>query len=163
MTDQNRQIETWLPVPDYPNYEVSDQGHVRSRPRERTQGGLLKTPPNAKGYPEVHLYSGTVRRTWHVHVLVARAFLGPCPDGLEVRHLDDNKADPTLPNLVYGTRSENVLDRVRLGSHNMASKRRCLRGHDLTDPENIYMNQSTGGRQCRACVRHRYHDRKGSS
>lgn len=152
--------ERWLPVPDYPNYEVSDQGRVRSRPRSRTRGGLLKAPPNPAGYPEVHLYSDEHRRTWRVHVLVARAFLGPCPPGLEVRHLDDDKANPTLSNLAYGTRSENVLDRVRLGAHNMASKRHCVRGHSLTDPENLYIIPTTGSRQCRACVRQTYHEKR---
>lgn len=152
--------ETWLPIPGYEGtYEVSDLGRIRSRPRERTRGDILKTPPNKRGYPEVHLY-GDNRRTWHVHVLVCLAFLGPCPDGLEIRHYDDDKSNLALTNLSYGTRSENVLDRVRLGTHNEATKRRCIRGHDIANPANIYVNPSTGSRQCRACVRWCWAQRK---
>lgn len=45
---------------------------------------------------------------WHVHVLVARAFHGPKPIGMEVLHLNHDPADNRPQNLVYGTRSENM-------------------------------------------------------
>lgn len=164
MNDVSHLPELWRPIPGYEGtYEVSTLGRVRSRPRERTRGGILKTPPGTSGYPEVRLYADGVGRTRRIHVLVCLAFLGPCPAGLEVRHLDDDKTNPTLPNLLYGTRSENVLDRVRLGTHNMATKTRCVRGHDLTDPTNIYLIPSTGSRQCRACVRWCWEQRQAAS
>ena len=43
-----------------------------------------------------------------VHQLVMQAFVGPCPDGCEVLHLNHNPADNRLVNLKYGTRSENL-------------------------------------------------------
>lgn len=152
--------EAWLPIPGYEGlYEVSSLGRVYSRPRERTRGGLIKTPINKNGYPEVHL-NGPNGRTWLLHAVVCLAFFGPRPDDLEVRHLDGNKANPTLPNLAYGTRSENVLDRVRHGTHNMASKTHCKRGHPLT-AENVYVAPGGNRRQCRRCVRYCWAKRQG--
>lgn len=50
-----------------------------------------------------------------VHRLVASAFLGPCPGGQEVRHLDGNPQNNAVTNLAYGTRTENILDVLRIG------------------------------------------------
>jgi hypothetical protein len=46
-----------------------------------------------------------------LHRLVALAFLGPAPEGMEVRHLDGNKRNARLENLTYGTQAENYADR----------------------------------------------------
>jgi hypothetical protein len=44
------------------------------------------------------------------------AFQGPCPNGLEVRHLDGNRTNPKLNNLKYGTRIENMQDAILHGT-----------------------------------------------
>jgi HNH endonuclease len=38
------------------------------------------------------------------------AFVGPRPEGLEIRHLNGNPSDNRLTNLEYATRSRNVMD-----------------------------------------------------
>jgi DNA-binding transcriptional regulator YiaG len=48
-----------------------------------------------------------------VHRLVMLAFVGPCPAGHEVRHINGDPSDNRLVNLRYGTRSENQKDRAR--------------------------------------------------
>ena len=69
------------------------------------------------GYCLVKLYlSVRKHRIRKVHQLVLEAFVGTCPVGLEVRHLDDNKSNNRLTNLCYGTRSQNQLDRHGRGS-----------------------------------------------
>lgn len=91
------------------------------------------------------------RRDFKVHRLVMEAFVGPCPEGLEVLHWDDNPANNHLSNLRYGTRSENVKDRVRNGIHHFASRTHCLRGHEFT-LENTYNPPGhPTKRMCRKC------------
>lgn len=127
-----KNTEIWKPVTEFPNdYEVSDLGRVRSIPRknfvinkygtvfERTyKSALMKPYKNAArgGYLYVHLSNGSDKKSRSVHTLVAKAFLGPKTKGHESRHLDGNAANNALSNLVWGTRKENVKDKVTHGT-----------------------------------------------
>lgn len=127
-------------------YEVSDRGEVRSRPRERTRGGIL-APRMYSKYMMVDLGRGNHRL---VHRLVLEAFIGPCPPGLEARHVNGDHTDNSLPNLLWGTRSENTLDQVRHGVHANAIKTHCPLDHPY-DGRNTGMTKK-GSRYCRACA-----------
>ena len=74
------------------------------------------------------------------------------PDGLEIRHLNDNKLDCRLVNLVYGTRSENKIDSVRNGIHPMTRRTRCPQGHEYTE-ENTYWKPRKGKTPQRVCIK----------
>jgi hypothetical protein len=54
-----------------------------------------------------------------VHRLVLLAFVGPCPAGHEVLHLNHQPADNRLENLRYGTRSENIAMDWAVGTRRM--------------------------------------------
>lgn len=143
--------EQWADVPGFEGtYWVSTEGRVLSRRRHRSPGGLL-TPGSDRGYPTVALQALTQpRRTKHVHRLVAQAFLGPRPAGMEVRHLNGDAGDPRLVNLRYGTRKENAQDTLLHGHNYAANRTHCPRGHEYT-PDNIYTLPSRNGRFCREC------------
>lgn len=116
--------ERWLPVVGFPGYEVSDLGRVRCwRPcnrlaRQPSEPRILRTPPNkTTGYISVSLYLDRREYRKLVHRLVLEAFVGPCPEGHEARHVHD--PDPTnarLDNLAWGTKAENMQDQIRHGS-----------------------------------------------
>lgn len=145
--DATHEPEEWRPVVGFEElYKVSDRGRVYS---VRT-GKFLKAGMNRR-HRHVALCDGGEGKSYRVHRLVMAAFVGPCPDGLEVRHLDDDPDNNHLTNLVYGTRSENTLDRVRNGTHHQAAKTRCKNGHEFT-PENT-LCRAGGGRRCRECHR----------
>lgn len=148
---QSTHDEVWKPVVGYEGlYEVSDHGGVRSMPRKGTAGGLVSVVPNEKGYLTVGLFGHGKRVHRSVHRLMAEAFLGPCPDGMQVRHLDGNNTHNVLPNLKWGTASENAYDRVRHGTDAGSRRTHCKSGHEFT-PENT---RHTGTqRVCRACKR----------
>ena len=153
-------MEIWKPIPGYKGYEASDLGRVRSwRGRwGRTEPRLLALRLS-NGYPGVGLYKddGVSRDARSVHSLVAQAFIGPRPEGYEVRHLNGDRTDNRLSNLAYGTPSENKLDAVSHGTHHMASRTCCAQGHPY-DEDNTYIRKG-GGRDCRACNRERARSR----
>lgn len=112
--------EIWKDIPGYEGqYQVSDFGHVKSLARrvKRSQGlynvseRILKSIQRPDKYYVVHLPHGMV----YTYQLVLLAFVGPCPEGQECRHLDGNCQNNRLDNLKWGTRSENARDRVRHG------------------------------------------------
>lgn len=152
--------EEWRPVPGLPDYEVSDQGRVRSWKVYNGQPGprvLHVKPGGNQNYPRVHIRRDgrTTRAT--VHVLMAAAFLGPRPPGLVVRHLDGNNQNNVIANLTYGTWAENNLDTVLHGTHNYASRTHCKHNHEYT-PDNTSWETGSNGRahrHCRACQRER--------
>jgi hypothetical protein len=98
----------------------------------------------------VTLCSNGRQESWFVHQLVAAAFLGPRPDGLEVRHLDGDPLNNAVSNLAYGTRLENIQDKKRHGTDHNAKKTHCPQGHPY-DAENTA--DYSGRRACRTCVR----------
>lgn len=137
-------VTQWRPVTTHQDlYEVSDAGQVRN---VRTKA-VLRTHA-ADHYPQVYLYDHGVRSTRRVHVLVAAAFLGPRPEGQEVRHLNGDETDCRLDNLAYGTSAQNKEDQKSHGTHHNAVKTHCANGHEFS-PENTYLYR--GKRQCRAC------------
>src|SRR4051812_28631191 len=94
-------MEEWREIPEFPQYEVSNHGQVR-------RGGRTLSPyPEKKDYLRVTLSVNGKRYKKLVHVLVARAFLGPCPDGHEVNHIDLDPTNNFSNNLEYLTPLEN--------------------------------------------------------
>ena len=165
MDDKQPTIERWKPVNGHEGiYEVSSHGRVRSVDRtvthsdghvRRYKGKVLSAPLNPDGHPVVCLYIQRKSKVHTVHSLVAETFIGTRPEGMEVCHGDGNHTNNHVGNLRYGTRSENMLDRVRHGTHTNAAKTHCPLGHELF-AENIPPSiAKLGRRQCLACVRSR--------
>lgn len=98
-------------VPGHERYRVSTSGTVQSFAKGEWRD--LKLSPNRAGYPCVSLSTPDGPKAIRVHTLVLIAFVGPRPEGMVCRHLNDNPADNRLENLAWGTYSENSRDSVR--------------------------------------------------
>lgn len=150
----------WKPLSNYEGYEVSDLGEVRSwNPRNgRGAKGSAKnfhllTPSKFKDsdYLRVGISNSVTGKYDHrrVHQLVLEAFVGPCPAGHIVMHLDDDPANNNLTNLRYGTPQENSTDMVSKG-RNAACKGEKHSGALVSDAvrldfENLYQLDNTKG------------------
>lgn len=119
--------EVWVDTPRR-GYQVSSWGRVRNAGFSIIQHShrngkkmrfvrsfkprLMKRSRTPTGYVQACTGRGGIR---NIHTLVLLSFIGPCPEGMECRHLNDNKADNRLENLAWGTRQENIADRLRNG------------------------------------------------
>ena len=98
------------------SYQVSDHGRVRSLARRvRVRNGGLRLSPrkiktltkNRGGYWTVRLSVQGRSFLFLVHRLVLRAFVGRCPEGYVVDHLNSVRHDNRLENLRYLTVEKN--------------------------------------------------------
>jgi hypothetical protein len=66
--------------------------------------------PNNDGYIQVTLTKDGVSKVIHAHTLVAEAFIGPRPSGMNILHEDGNQSNNHVYNLRYGTQKQNHAD-----------------------------------------------------
>lgn len=98
----------WKSLKEFPNYQFSDTGLVK-------KGETYHRIYLHNRYPYVTLSNEFVRKQIAIHKIVAELFIGPCPEGQLVRHLDDNRENNHVSNLTYGTYSDNTQDAIRNG------------------------------------------------
>ncbi len=118
----------WKPIEGFEGYyEVSSDGQVRSLDRtvpgpwgpQKLKGRILRPAPSVPcGHFTVLLCKDGNQKSFRIHALVAEAFLGSCPPGLEVRHGPNGVKDNSVANLSYGTHKQNLReDKRRDGTH----------------------------------------------
>lgn len=131
--------------------EVSDRGRVRDH------RGLLRGSVDRKGYRLVFVQGRSLR----VHRLVLTVFVGPCPPGMQTRHLDGDPGNNHLGNLRWGTPAENNRDTLRHGRHEKANRTHCPQGHLLAGENLVDAQRRRGRRSCLACdkARNWHYDR----
>ena len=118
-------MEKWKEIKGYEGYyEVSNDGNVKSLKRVLTipnsysksatprtvvrQGRVLSQKVSQGGYNKVSLSFNRETVLYHVHVLVARAFVSN-PDNLEfVAHIDGNTKNNRASNLKWVATSEDI-------------------------------------------------------
>lgn len=124
-------MEKWRDVVGFEGYYmVSSEGRVKSHDRlcngrygKRQVKGRMLSPKITKGtdYPAVNLMLNGESTMRTVHSLVAEAFIGPRPEGHEVRHRNGKKPDCRASNLRYATRKRNHRDKLLHGTHSLGS------------------------------------------
>lgn len=96
------------PVPGYEGrYFITPDGAIWSHPN-RLHDGLWLVQSMRKGYRIVNLCHKGGKGTRNVHALVAAAFIGERPYGMQINHKNGNKLDNHYENLEYVTPMENT-------------------------------------------------------
>ena len=112
------QEEVWKRAQDFPDYEVSNYGRVKSYKRDKINGRLMKLIKNNGGYFSVNLTDKTGSPfTFGIHRLVAETFIPNLDGKPQVNHIDENKMNNHVSNLEWVTCKENI----NHGTHNERS------------------------------------------
>lgn len=119
----HEETEEWRVIAEFPNYEVSNLGRVRSwAPLFATSKRPDKPMPmtiqhSMSGYHSLRLTAGGRSFGRQVHRLVAAAFCERAsPDQTIVRHLDGSRTNNRATNLKWGTYAENSQDQYIHGN-----------------------------------------------
>lgn len=151
--------ENWRDIPGYVGtYQVSDLGRVRSLDRidgrgRARKGLVLKQSIDVDGRPNI----GLRNKRHRVCRLVLIAFKGLPSDADKVHydscHINGDPTDNSLSNLRWGTRSMNVRDSVRHGTHASLHIRRthCDEGHELIASNLVPSFVKKGQKRCKLC------------
>jgi hypothetical protein len=118
----------WRVSPSFPDYEVSEYGHLRrcTRAQGSVVGRILKGHVRPDGYLAYMIRREGTKRSYHhpkAHQLVLEAFVGPKPfPKAEVRHKDGKRINDHYTNLEWGSSRDNKTDMVRDGTRRSGVK-----------------------------------------
>jgi hypothetical protein len=108
--------ENWKPVREFPDhYEISNLGRLRrTKPYRGVEAGRIRKPQMIGKYPGYMISISQAAFARMSHRLVADAFLGPIPEGMQVNHIDGDKMNCHVSNLEIVTNSENRIHSYRV-------------------------------------------------
>lgn len=125
-------------------YQVNHLGVVKSLARKRGavvgKDRILKPDVNSCGYLRVTLCKNNVTKRVSLHRLVYESFVGPINEGMQIHHINEDKKDNRLENLMVTTPKENSHlssikagyklrkgDVLRIRKANMSVKEVCVK------------------------------------
>ena len=104
------EVETFVKVVGFENYEVSNLGKVRN-----IKSGIMLKPWITKdGYLRHCLYKHNKRKNLLLHRIIATAFIDNPGKKPQVNHIDENKLNNDLRNLEWCTERENAVHGTRI-------------------------------------------------
>lgn len=109
------------PIPGIIGYCAGSDGFLYSFRRKGQHIKYKTTPHRLTGYAQDGRYrsqsiSWMGQRQVLVHRMVASAFHGPCPEGMECSHLNGDSSDNRPENLRWETRKENCARKLEHGT-----------------------------------------------
>lgn len=112
--------ETWQIIPNFPDYEASDNGRIRryTNGTNTSAGHILRPNMSPKGYLNLKLYRERQRFYFSVHRLIAFTFLSDTYfENAQINHKDGNKANNCVENLEWCTAKENKQHSIKVLGH----------------------------------------------
>lgn len=115
---KSTEIEEWRPVVGYERfYSVSSLGRVRTETKRAwvPKGHILAPNPRRRNYLSVGLQDERERKRHSLHAVVAAAFIGPRPEGMQINHKDGDPRNNRPENLEYCTCLQNIRHSIETG------------------------------------------------
>jgi predicted transcriptional regulator len=149
------EVEEWRPCYRYPKYEVSSLGRMRNATsqhqksiwvnkrtgRRITRLDMGKCPLGARRP------SGRFRRIYRtiaIGPVVAEAFLGLRPEGMQVDHIDGNKVNDAASNLQWVTQSVNIYRAYHVQNLRTKESQRAMSNMTQADYDEVFRLSKLG-------------------
>jgi len=108
--------EKWVPVKGFEEwYDTSNFGRLKSHKKRGTreeEGKVLSLKNKQRDYFRMNLTDPRTKlqKTVYIHRLVYEHFVGTIPSGYHVHHIDGNKQNDRIDNLVLLTPAQHVIE-----------------------------------------------------
>ena len=112
-------MEIWKIIQEYPDYEASNYGNIRN---QSTHKQLMQRPNRDTGYMTIRLYKNKKVKSLSVHRLICKTFFGNPMGNCEVAHLDNNKQNNRVENLIWASKKENMSHQIIHGTRAIGEK-----------------------------------------
>lgn len=126
-------MKKWKTIKDFEDYEISEDGEVKSHKHNRTI--ILKKRISPDGYVWYILTRNGKAYTKRANRLVAEAFIDNPENKPTVNHLDGDKLNNSVNNLEWATRQEQMQHAYKHGLKKPV--RGCLQGNHVLSEEEV--------------------------
>ena len=104
-------MQQFIAIPDFPKYEISRTGKIRSRASKYKKPKYLSPRTHLNGYQVVRLANGAGKYpSMYLQRLVLSAWVREPQEGEVADHRDHNRSNNNLSNLRWVTKSQNRAD-----------------------------------------------------
>ncbi len=108
---KNLSGEIWKPIREYPDYQISNFGRVKSFKRYHgTNERILKQNKDTREYLFVNLCKNKKGKYKLVHRLVYESFIGKLEEGYDAHHINEDKENNIPENLESKPHSKHTGD-----------------------------------------------------
>lgn len=113
----NTETEIWATIPEFPKYQISNMGRVKSLGNGKTRKEkLMKASRQTNGYERIRIHLNGTEKSFYIHRLVAQAFIPNPYNNPVVNHKNSIRDDNRFENLEWCTYSENTQHGYEVGN-----------------------------------------------
>ena len=137
--------ESWKPLQDFQNYEVSSLGRARSYYKTKKTYKILK-PIERTGYMRIYIKG----KFYSLHRLVAEAFIPNFENKPHINHKNGIRNDNRLENLEWVTRAENMQHSYKMGFNKTGKDHKQVKELMVFDLQGKYITSLFGNKEWKA-------------
>ena len=109
---KNLENEIWKVIIDFPDYQVSNLGRIKSFKQNKINGKIRKQKKNKDGYLEIDLCKNGISKTKLVHRLVYENFKEKLEEKYDAHHINGDREYNFINNLEPVLHSEHSIGKI---------------------------------------------------